>query len=108
MRAGLLALVCLTLMTGTAVDAAIIVDPASAVEPHAAATTYAPGTRALVSGEATAARSGTARDVFEFGDDRLRELPEALIWLTMMLGCLGVGFALHRGDTEAPVRMRFP
>ena len=58
-------------------------------------------------GEATAARSGTARDAFELGDDRLGELPEGLIWLTMMLGCLGVGFALHRGDTEAPVRMRF-
>lgn len=97
-------------MTGAAADAAIIVDRVSAAEPHAAAAmrTYAPGARAPVSGEATAARSGTARDAFELGDDRLGELPEALIWLTMMLGCLVVGFALHRGDTEAPVRMRFP
>lgn len=93
-------------MTGAAAEAAIIVDPVAAVEPQAAvpAASHASGIQAPVSGEANAA---TARDVFELGDDGLRELPEGFIWLTMMLGCLGVGFALHRGGTEAPVRMRF-
>ncbi len=105
--ASLAALGCLTLMTGAAAEAATVVDPVAAVEPPAAAppATHAPGIQAPVSGDANAA---TARDAFEWGDDRLGELPEALIWLTMMLGCLVVGFALHRGDTEAPVRMRFP
>lgn len=100
------ALGCFTLMTGAAAEAAIIVDPVATVEPQAAlaTATHVPGIQAPVSGEADAA---TARDVFELRDDGLRELPEGFIWLTMMLGYLGVGFALHRGDTEAPVRMRF-
>ena len=106
-RASLPALAGLALMAGSAADAAIIVDPLSAGEPHATVPTSDPETRAPVSSEATSARFGTGDDVSDIGSDRFQELPEGSIWLTMMLGCLGVGLALHRGDTEASARMRF-
>lgn len=66
-------------------------------------TITSPETRAAL----TAARFSSSRNSFEVDNVTIQAVPEPGTWMMMILGMIGVGFAMRRRPAEPAMRIRF-
>lgn len=55
----------------------------------------------------TTARFNSSRNAFEVDNVAIQAVPEPATWMMMILGLLGVGFAMRRRPAEPAMRIRF-
>lgn len=64
-------------------------------------------TDAATQAAAVSARFNSSRDSFEVDNVAIQAVPEPATWMMMILGLLGVGFAMRRRPAEPAMRIRF-
>ncbi len=64
-------------------------------------------TDAATQAAAVAARFSSSSDSFELDNVAIQAVPEPATWMMMILGMLGVGFAMRRRPAEPAMRIRF-